>query len=211
MAQRFPLSYGSTLIAATTLAIMGCSSVFGNPVTMVSDQDRKVISEQNGEPKEVRLTKPATVVGLQLAAGSVVKEDGGIYRIQTGEQLTARGATFPPGTWLEIKMHVDEWMWDGVVDLGGSFTYGVIPGEKGDRLYFSGPEWSMATLNEVRIKTPRTIEGKSLPADSVIDLDRDGKVHATYTPEEQRSCRETCAIITDRYANSQCRANCGGL
>ena len=209
MGPRFRCANRLTLCAAATLAITGCSMMNPTPITRLPEADREVVSQS---PEEVRLKKPATVAGFPLAAGSVVKNDDGRgYLIETAEQTTHRGVTIPAGSSVEIKYKDDDWKWNGVVHVGGSFTYGLIPAEKGDTLYFTASEYSTPTMTEVRIKTARTINGKSLPEDSVIDLERDGKIKATYTPEQQKSCRETCAPFTNSSANWKCRASCGGL
>jgi hypothetical protein len=212
MTLKIRLAGVTTLMAVTTFAIAGCSFLLpATPISGLREQDRQVVSEENGTPKEVRLTKPAQVAGLELAAGSVVKEQANDYKVQTAEQLTTRGVTFPAGSWLELVSEGEYYRWTGIVDLGGPFTQGIISAEKGDRLYFSSNQFvSPPPLLRVRLTTARAVGGKSLPADSYVDLDREGHIKDTFTPEEQKSCRQMCAALTSEGANYRCRAGCGG-
>jgi hypothetical protein len=113
------------------------------PISKVPEQDRTIMSEEDGEPQEAKLTKAAEVYGFKLAAGSVLKVDGENYQIQTAGPLTVKEVNIPAGSWIELKrdpdiVFGDSYLWNGVVHIGSS---------------------PKATLSQVRIKTARAIDG----------------------------------------------------
>lgn len=229
------LCRSSTSIALTAAALMmmtGCGLfIHGTPMSGVPAEDREVLSEEGGKPQAIRLTKPTTVSGFALAAGSVVKADGRNCRIQTAEPLTTSGVTIPARSWLELEransiVTGDRYNWNGVVHLGGPQSYGMIQAQEGDRAYFAGALFSDAKLAQLSIGHAREMGGRSLPAGSIIDIRADGQIKETFTPGEQRElahdravrdaekarqeqrCKEICAPVTDFSANAACLAHC---
>jgi hypothetical protein len=222
----------TTLTAAAALSFAGCGLfIHSTPISKLPEPDREVIAQSAGNPRAVRLTRPAKVSGFQLAAGSVVKADGSDFQVQTAEPMTISGVTVPAGSWIELKkansiVTGDQYNWNGVVHLGGEQAYGMIQAQKGDRAYFTGSWFSNAQLTQLSIATTREIGGRTLPAGSIIDLREDGQIKESFTPGEQKElanereerrkekarkeqrCQEVCAPVTDFAANARCMSNC---
>ena len=228
------LSLTAGLTVATALTGAGCGLfIHPTPISKLAEPDREVISVSGGTPLAVRLTRPSTVSGFDLAPGSVIRADGRDYQAQTAEEITVSGAVIPAGSWFELKkansiVVGDRYNWNGVVHLGGPHAYGIIEAQKGDRAYFTGALFSNAQLTQIAIATPRAIGGRMLPAGSIVDLQDNGQVQETFTPGEQQQlahdrevrrqererheqrCREVCAPVTDLAENAKCMGNCRG-
>ena len=228
------LSLTAALLVATALTSAGCGLfIHPTPISKLAEPDREVLSLSGGTPQAVRLTRPSTVTGFDLAPGSVIQADGRDYRIQTAEELTVSGAVIPAGSWFELKkansiIVGDRYNWNGVVHLGGPHVYGMIEAQKGDRAYFTGALFSDAQLTQIAIATPRAMGGRMLPAGSIVDLRDNGQIQETFTPGEQQQlahdrevrrqererheqrCREVCAPVTDFAENAKCMGNCRG-
>jgi hypothetical protein len=220
------------LALATVVAAGGCGLFIHNtPISNLAEPDREVIAQQGGKPQAVRLTRPASVSGFDLAAGSVVAADGMDYRIQTAQEITVSGAVIPANSWFELKKAVsivtgDRYNWNGVVHLGGPHAYGMIEAQAGDRAFFTGTLFTNAQLTQLAISSPRAVGGRMLPAGSIIDLRENGQIQETFTPGEQQElarerarrqeeqrrheerCHEVCAPVTDFAENAKCLANC---
>ena len=98
------LSRTLSLIASAALTCSGCGLfIHPTPISKLAEPDREVISQHGGTPQEVRLTRPATVSGFDLAAGSVVLADGQDFPIQTAAEITVSGPVIPAGSWFELK------------------------------------------------------------------------------------------------------------
>ncbi|HMF43515.1 MAG TPA: hypothetical protein VKQ32_22735 [Polyangia bacterium] len=225
-------SYVTPLYATAALLITGCGLfIHSTPISKLPEQDRETVAQSGGTPRAVRLTKPAKVSGFDVAAGSVVQEDGQDFQLQTAEALTIKGVIIPAGSWFELKkansiITGDVYNWNGVVHLGGPQEYGIIQAQQGDRAFFTGNLFSNMQLTQISISTPREIGGRTLPRGSIIDLRENGQIQETFTPGEQQQlahdreerrkererhdqrCKEVCAPVTDFAENAKCMANC---
>lgn len=222
----------STMVATAATALTGCGLfIHSTPISKLSSQEYEILQRSGSKPMAVRLTRPATVAGFQLGAGSLVKCTGRSYEIQTAEPLTTSGVTLPAGSVLELKhdrsiVTGDVYNWVGVVHLGGTYDQGLVQGQAGDRAYFEKQPFKDAKLKQLSIRSAREMGGRMLPAGSIIDLTDDGKIKESFTPGEQRvlarerqvrkeeqarkeeRCKERCAPVTNFHENSKCLANC---
>jgi hypothetical protein len=225
----------STTILLLAVTTSGCGLFIhgATPVGGVAKPDREVVSRGLNEPDKIRLTKPTQVVGIDLAAGSVVAREGSTkYLIESAGPVTVRGVALPAGSTIELEkansiFTGDRYNWTGVAFAGGEATYLGQPVENGDRLYFAGRNpFGTPPLAQLRIARARAVNGKDYPAGTLFDFEEDGKISGAYTPAAQRAlsaareqrrqereqnekdCQIRCAVVTGFEAHSQCLGHC---
>lgn len=216
---------------AATLFLGGCMLFIHDksPIASVPDADREVVQPGLNEPDQIKLTKPAKVAGIDLPAGSVVKRDGEEnYRLVPAAPTTV--GKVPVGAGCEIEMvkaqGLDRWNWNGVIHASAATTYGSFEVQPGDRVVFAAELFGTPSLMQVQFKEGRTFRGRDYPAGTLFDIDRDGKITGSYTPEQQaglarareqrakereerdRECKVRCSVITDIHENNKCLGNC---
>jgi len=224
-----------TTFLMLNLATAGCGLFIhgATPTGSVAESDREILAHGLNEPDKIRLTKPAQVAGLDLAAGSVVARQGANkYQIESAGPITVRGVALPAGSTIELEkansiFTGDRYNWTGVAFAGGEAKYAGQPVEAGDRLYFAGRNpFATPPLAQLRIARGRAVNGKEYPAGTLFDFEEDGKIEGAYTPETQRAlsvareqakqqreqrereCQVRCAGVTDWEAHGFCLGHC---
>jgi hypothetical protein len=225
-----------TMLRAAPLALLlvAACNVFMKPTTpvgQIAEADREVVAPGMNEPSEIRLKKPAKVGGIELAAGSTIKQKGPkLFCLVPAEPAKVGQLAVPPGSEIELAkvdnaLTGDSYKWNGVVQVGAPTTYDGYAVEAGDRVAFAAALFH-AQLQQIELASDRTINGMSYPAGTLIDIDSNGKISGTYTKGQQRAlavereqrrqqreqreqdCKVRCAGITDVAAHSQCMGNC---
>jgi hypothetical protein len=216
---------------AAVLSLGGCMLFIHDksPIASVADADREVVQPGLNEPDEIKLTKPAKVAGIDLAAGSVIKHDGeSTYRLITVGPAMVGKLSVPAGSAIEMKKAdgVDRWNWTGVILAGATATYNGHEVQPGDRVVFAAELFSAPSLMQFQIEEDREVRGKPYPKGTLFDVDRDGKITGAYTPETQaalgkareqhakeraqreKDCKVRCSVVTDFHENAKCMGNC---
>jgi hypothetical protein len=220
-----------TFPMAAVLSLGGCMLFIHDktPIASVPDGDREVVQQGLNEPDEIKLTKPAKVAGIDLPAGSTVKHDGEKnYRLCPAGPTNVGKVPVPAGSEIEMKKadSMDRWNWNGVIHAGAATTYSNFEVQPGDRVVFAAELFGAPTLMQVQFKEGRNFRGKDYPGGTLFDVDRDGKITGTYTPEQQaglarareahareraqreKDCKVRCSVWTDIHENSKCMGNC---
>lgn len=220
-----------TLSIAAALSLGGCMLFIHDksPIASVAAADREVVQPGLNEPDEIKLTKPAKVAGIDLAAGSVIKHDGeNDYRLVTVAPTMVGKLSVPAGSAIEMKKAdgVDRWNWTGVIHAGAAATYNGHEVQPGDRVVFAAELFSVPSLMQFQLGADREVRGKPYPKGTLFDVDRDGKITGAYTPEMQaglahareehakeraqrkKDCDVQCSVVTEFHAHARCLGNC---
>jgi hypothetical protein len=201
------------------------------PVGAIAEGDREVVAPGINEPSEIRLKKPAEVGGIELAAGSSIKQKSKkIYCLVPSQPTKIGPIEILLGSEIELAkaenaLTGDSYKWNGVVQAGGPTSYDGHAVEAGDRISFAAGLLK-PSVQQIQLASDRTVNGMSSPAGTLIDIDSDGKITRTYTPGQQRSlavereqkrqereqrekdCKARCSIVTDVAGNAQCMGRC---
>jgi hypothetical protein len=216
-----------TFSVVAILSLGGCSLFVGgkSPIASVPDADRELVRPGLNEPDEIRLTKPAKVAGVELAAGSVVKHIG-----ERNYRLVSAGATIvnklPVPAGSEIVMiradTVDRWNWHGFIQVGAATTYDGFEVEPGDGVFFEVIPFVTPTIKKLQLGQTRMFRGKEYPKGMLFEIDGKGTITGAYTPAEQaararaiqkqgereQQCSTQCAIVTEPSRHGVCMMNC---
>jgi hypothetical protein len=216
---------------AAVLFLGGCAMFIHDktPIATVPDADREVVQQGLNEPDAIKLTKPAKIGGIDLAAGSVVKHDGEKdYLLVTVGPTTVSKVAIPAGTEIEMKKadSGDHWNWNGVVHMGAAASYNGHDVQPGDRVVFAAELFGTPSLMQFALGADREVRGRQYPRGTIFDVDRNGKITGSYTPDQQaglahareehakekaqreKDCKVRCSVVTDFHENAKCMGNC---
>ena len=200
-------------VAILFLSLPGCGTAGRTtlPIQTIPDSNRFTMEEFAGKPVAVRLTQGATVSGLMLPTGSIIRQTSETTcSLFPSETMVVGGVQIPAASEIELVLNGHAFVWNGIVKLGETTNMLGLDIAAGDGVFFTGDLLNSPVLTQIRLGNHREVAGNWYPAGSIIYVDPAGAILSVAASMNPEALAKQQALYRQQKAEriSQCNQIC---